>query len=293
MAKRFDLPPADPRSLRPGDILLHRTRGEISKLVAWAGNSPYSHAAIVYDDENLAEAMSAGVRKFRLADRLGDEMRKEFDFIDAYRGTGRPDGLAGPAMDAVRAVADKYMGRPYPLHELWYLGLVCAIRDKIPLSNEVKEFLRVVTDAFIDHDPAQQVCSEFVYRCYAEAQTAPSLKPTIVVATGAEEPFPSIDLWKLWQEYEEAKSRGEPHAEAAAARMPPEAAPPASEAVSDETLRANYAAIRERLGIGGAAAARAVDAPVVDADPNPRTILPADLQNSPDFKPLGRVLVGS
>ena len=265
----------DKSSIRPGDVLLHRTRGEISKLVAWAGDSPYSHAAIVYDGDNLREAISKGVVDTPIAERLA--MTDKFDFIDVYRRADAPAGLADMAMLAVRAVADGYSGKSYPLNELWYLGLVCAIRDKVPLDPPVKELLREITDMFIDHDPSQQVCSEFVYRCYAEAQTYPSIKPRIVVTSGPHESFPAIDLFKLYEEYEEAKGNAEPHARAAARMRPAVGHAP----VTDRELRARYAKVKAQVGD-----------PVIDGNPNPRTILPADIQNSPDFKAIGRVLVG-
>src|SRR5512139_1678081 len=96
-------------SLAPGSILLHMTKGEISKLIAWADNGQYSHAAIVLDDDKIAEAVAAGVREFPLADRLAQA--DEFRWIDAY-APAQPLGAAD--LEAVRTVAKGYVGVPYP-----------------------------------------------------------------------------------------------------------------------------------------------------------------------------------
>jgi hypothetical protein len=259
--------PFDKRKLLPGDVLLHSSPSAISKLIEWAGDSAYSHAAIVYDATSLREASAAGVRTYDLATRLADTT--DYAFIDAYRRAEEPAGLKDIEVAAVRKVADGYMGTPYPLSELGLLGLACALRDKIPLSDQLRLYLRWIIDACFDHTPNFQVCSETVYRCYSEAKVAPSLQPRIIISPLLDIPFPDINLKELIEEIIHAWEQANP---GTAALMP-------MARVSEDELLAHYARVRAKLGAG----------PVVDPDPNPRTILPRDLQDSPDFALLGRV----
>ena len=256
--------PFEPKNLTPGDVLLHAEHGyEISKLIAWAGSSPFSHASIVYDDKTMREASAAGVRSYDLATRFAD--KANYLYVDVYRRAAEPKGLAPAEVAAVRKVADGYMGVPYPLDKLAFLGLICAARDKIPTDPNVRWVLRLVTDWLVDRKPDFMVCSELVYRCYAEARVNPSIEPEIDVPQVSDMPFPDIDVPKL---LEEVWALLHPKSDDV---MPP-APVDETDAQSEALLRANYAKVRE-------------------IDPNPRLVMPADLQNSPDFTLLGRIRI--
>jgi len=206
------------------------------------------------------------VRTYDLATRLADTT--DYAFIDAYRRAEEPDGLRDVEVTAVRKVADGYMGTPYPLSELGLLGVACALRDKIPLNDTLRLWLREIIDACFDHTPNYQVCSETVYRCYNEAVVAPSVKPRIIISPLLDIPFPDIDVKELIEEIWHAWQQAHPGTAIAPMGH-----------VSEDDLLKRYARVRSKLGAG----------PVVDPDPNPRTILPRDLQDSPDFMLLGRV----
>jgi hypothetical protein len=259
--------PFDKSKLLPGDVLLHGSPSAISKIIEWAGDSPYSHAAIVYDAKSLREASAAGVRAYDLATRLADTA--DYAFIDAYRREDAPNGLRPDGVEAVNAVADQYMGTPYPLSQLGLLGLACALRDKIPLDDTLRLWIREIIDACFSNNPDLMVCSELVYRCYREAKHAPSLRPRIIISPVLDMPFPDINVSELIEEIIHAWQQAHP---GVAAIMP-------MGRVSEDELLVLYARTRSRIGA----------APVIDPDPNPRMILPRDLQNSPDFRLLGRV----
>lgn len=283
----------DKTTILPGDVLLHRGSGQLSALIAWAGDSPFSHAAFVYDDAQISEAAAVGVRHMPLAGRLADTT--DFLRIDVYRRTG---GLAPDHLTGIRAVADGYMGRPYPMNELLHLALICALRDKIPHDNRLRLLLREVTDHLIDNDPGHLVCSEFVYRSFAEAKVAPSLAPRIPILDWVDTPFPHIDWIKLIVELEEDKKRAQ-NAQKAGAPPPPNPSLRADVNVSADELREKHEELRDALGVSAPQAAPASNtarivtamagAAVFDPNPNPRAILPADLANSPDFTCLGTV----
>ena len=276
--------------LAPGSILLHMTKGEISKLIAWADDGMYSHAAIVLDAGTIAEAVSEGIRQFRLADRLADAA--DFRWIDAY-APAQP--LGADDLEAVRAVAQGYLGAPYPLNELLLLGLICAARDKIPGNGWLRLIVREAFDLALDPDPGAQVCSEFVFRCFAEAKTSPArrLAPQIVIEPRQHVPFPEIDWWALWREYEAARDRAHgttkppgrlPEPSAAATRLGEGVLADADE------LRAKAAQIRARYGIGRIAAEAVAAGRNEDPRPNPKLVTPADLAGSPSFRLAGRIV---
>lgn len=276
----------------PGSILLHMTKGEISKLIAWADNGQYSHAAIVIDNDTIAEAVAAGVRLYSLKQRLSE--KDEFHWIDA-RAPAQPLGAGDLA--AVAAVAQGYIGTPYPLNELLLLGVLCAARDKIPENEVARLVVRMALDYAIDADPKAMVCSEFVFRCFAEAATVPvhRLAPRIVIAPPKAVPFPDIDWLKLWQEYEDARQRA--HGGPALPELV-RAQDRRSDSAGDEVreLREKAARVRARLaagraGSGAADAAAAAATPVLDdPSPNPKMVTPGDLGGSPSFGPTERVV---
>jgi hypothetical protein len=278
--------------VQPGDILLHMGRGEISKLIAWAGDSHYSHAAVIYDAAQIAEAAAVGVRLMPLAGRAVDTT--DFTLIDVYRPTNDGAKLQPAQLAAIDAVAKSYLGVPYPLNELVMLGVVSAIRDKVPVHPFARLIVRIAMDHYINSDPDHQVCSEYVYRCFAEAKTSPSLAPPILIKPRVDTPFPDINWIKLLEEYEEAK-----HRQSADPATPlivnnlledKQLSVEAPETVSDEDLTSRHTIIKKRLSIGQNILLATGDRPVIDPLPNPRTILPADLAASPGFRILGALL---
>lgn len=295
--------PTPQASLQAGDILLHMGKGEISKLIAWAGSSDYSHAALVIDVDTIAEAVSVGARTLPLKDRLAQA--EEFRWIDAFRPS---KAIAEADLALVRQVAKGYLGVPYPLNELFVLGVVCAVRDKLPQHPWARLVVRLALDHVVNSDPKAQVCSEYVYRCFAEAATRPprALAPRIVIEPPVDTPFPDIDWLALWKEYEAARQHSQPHAVAASkptlagAAQAGFAAVAAAAEVGEDELRDKAAAVRARLAASRAKVlasanghvAAAPQAPLPDPLPNPKTVLPADLASSPSFAKGARVLVG-
>ena len=275
--------PFDPKNLVPGDMLLHCEHGyEISKLIAWAGSSPYSHASVVYDDKTMREASAAGVRSYDLAKRFAD--KTNYLYVDVYRRTGEAKGLTPPQVAAVRKVADGYMGVKYPLEDLFFLGVICAARDKIPTDMNVRWALRIVTDWLVNSKPDYMVCSELVYRCYAEAKVDPSIKPEIDVPDLSDTPFPDIDVPKLLEEIWDLLH---PNHDEVMPLVPTDETYEESEA----RLRANYARVRALFGADASSVPSDGGPRIPVTDPNPRLIMPSDLMNSPDFTELGRITI--
>jgi hypothetical protein len=134
-------PEIDPATLRPGDVLLMRGIGAVSELIAWFGDSTYSHAAIVVDDGQLIEAAAPVSRRVPVSLRLAQGAY--YDFIDAYRPT-RPDGrpLTRSERDTVAAAASAELDVPYPLDALLQMALFAALRNRVPANATVRWLIR-------------------------------------------------------------------------------------------------------------------------------------------------------
>lgn len=258
-----------PLDLHPGDVLLHMGKGEISKLIAWASNSRYSHAALVLDSDSLIEATASGVRIKALAPRLVE--RDEFVLIDGWRFKDGKGSLSTDHLGALQARARSFLGAPYPLDQLFELGIICALRSKLDWPEPLKWLLRVALDRAVQADPSRMVCSEFVYRSFAEATTEPpgALRPVIEVVDTPELPFPDIDWLALLKEYEQARHStplpAAPHT--APLQLQASGADPEHIALAEEIRRRRQGPVKA----------------IVDPWPNPETVTPEDFATSPSF----------
>ena len=294
--------------LQTGDILLMLGEGPLSQLIAWASDGAYSHAAIVADGGDLIEAAASGVRRYPLAQRLADQAN--YHFIDAFRahdGAGAP--LAPADLHDVLAKAEALLGVPYPVDQLALLGVVMAVRGKWPVHPWARLLVRVALDHALPDGDGRMVCSEVVYRAYAECAAVPAgrLAPEIVVGPRGTAPFPEID-WKalfdeVWPLLRPAGRQAlqAPRMQLNALRSDELAgagglqAEPAADALTDAELeQARQAVLAQAApaasGLLGTGDARlAADGPA-DLAPNPRLVSPQDLAISPSVSPLGRLM---
>jgi hypothetical protein len=260
--------------------LLHLGKSQISALVAWFGDAVYSHIAIMADAGELIEAAPGGARRVPLLRRLAQS--NDYHFIDLYR----PYAAGGrvPTEQQIAAVvrrATQYLGSPYPLDLLVQLGVISALRGRLPTSNVARWIIRIAIDAALSRDASRVMCSEIVYRAMAEALTTPpaSMAPTIVVSAPLLLPFPDIDIAKL---IEELEALLKPFARSASTFDPAAAL---DEHHSDAALSRDFAVLREQLGMSAVPAADVIVVP----DPNPKTVSPADLERSPSVRFVGRL----
>lgn len=303
--------------LEAGDILLMMGRSELSALIAWCGDSIYSHAALVADGGDLIEAAASGIRRYPLSRRLLDD--GNYAFIDAFRPLANDGAAIGiEDMGQVLRHAQSLLGVPYPVDMLATLGVILAVRGKWPLHPLARIVVREALDHLVRNNPSHMVCSEAVYRCFAECDVVPQgrLAPEIVLQSRGTEPFPDIDWKALWEEVWplirpqrrvalagvdeslrhvlHAGSDAGPLYEAGAASGP----------VSDLELSRLALAARSELGIGGpmlqqdvradGAASPAGELPPLQPipDPNPKLVSPLDLATTPSHVVLGRVMQG-
>ncbi|NIJ72043.1 MULTISPECIES: C40 family peptidase [unclassified Xanthomonas] len=306
------LPAFAPDQLQVGDILLQLGCGPVSELIAWCGDSIYSHAAIVADQGDLIEAAASGVRRYPLSQRLTDTTN--YLIIDAYR----PLSYACLALDdadraSVLAKAQSLLGVPYPLDSLATLGVLVAIRGKWPQHWLARIVVREALDHLVRDNPSHMVCSEVVYRALAECDATPPgrLAPQIVLSGPTHMPFPDLDWKALWEEVWQLLH---PHRQqvlgdvaqrlAAVEGAPASLAASALTTVTDEDLLNGANAVRAGLGLpplppvtdqaednGSLLREAGEEAPGTPLPhPNPKLVMPLDLANSPSHVVLGRLL---
>lgn len=292
--------------LQTGDVLLMLGHGELSKLIAWCGDSIYSHAAIVADGGDLIEAAASGVRRYSIATRLADT--SEYFFVDAFRPLAK-DGSAFTQDDraAVLAHAISLLGVPYPLDSLATLGVLVAVRQKWPQHWLARIVVREALDHLVKNNPSHMVCSEVVYRSLAECNVSPfaRLAPIVVLAEPTHEPFPHVDWKALWDEVWpllHPTRKAALAATAAQVQAKPSglmASGPAN--VTDQDLAASTRAARQTLGLEPSTTANDNGALLHEAsaggapgtpipNPNPKLVTPLDLTVTPSHTVIGRIM---
>jgi hypothetical protein len=172
-----------PPVMTPGDILLHYNTGIISDLIRLFDGSEYSHSSLVRNPEMVAEANAKGIGLNPLQPAIAAGR-----YTDTYRLNSSPASL-----DPALARADHYLniGGRYAFEQLLFLAVLCTTRQ-IPLPAIARMFLRKLLDAavsilnrIIASGREPMICSEFVFRCFDEADPAPSDVYTIVVGSFA------------------------------------------------------------------------------------------------------------
>ncbi|RTL20949.1 MAG: hypothetical protein EKK52_09255 [Burkholderiales bacterium] len=285
-------------ALRPGDILLHAGTGEISKLIKWASDSLYSHAALVYAPGLLAEAISGGVHLDQsIAARLADH--DEVTRIDVVRPVNGGQPLTGAQVGRLQAAAQALQGRKFALNQMAELGLICVLRNKLTDNMAARRLIHWLLNEVVPENENRLVCSEFVYLAFHGTQDA-ALDPQIVVTPAKDLPWPDVDYAQLLEEYLQARRRVNPAQDALALEaLTPD--PTAAEfmaaleaatvsELSDlearlATARAGLQALRQPAVAASAGLLAAHEAAV-----NAFLVVPEDLRNSPSFQFLGQLM---
>lgn len=306
--------PFAPDRLATGDVLLMLGHGPLSALISWCGDSIYSHAALVADGGDLIEAAASGIRRYPLAKRLVD--KDNYFFIDAFRPLANDRARLDDADRAsVLRHAQSLLGIPYPLDKLATLGVILAVRGKWPEHPLARLVVREALDHLVRDDPSHMVCSEAVYRCFAQCDAVPAgrLAPEIVLQARGTAPFPDIDWKALWDEVwplirpqrRAALATIDDGLRGANARQADKGVVGTDiGGVSDAELAQRAAVVRARLGVpatptlprsaddDGSLLREARDLQPLDPvpHPNPKLVSPLDLASTPCHVVLGRLM---
>jgi len=185
--------------LRPGDVLLFDSVHMLSELIKFAENRPVNHCTVYLGNGELAQVrghtpglnvrdrpLVPAARKENLRDRLAASPAYDRT-ISALRHVATPSGSAGA--EAVVKRAREYVEPEDTTYS--YLSLIALMVPSLFRTYEnyfqdpgaarrVGNLLRLVSQSLLDaldtdvSTPSKNkktlTCSEFVYRCYDEAQ---------------------------------------------------------------------------------------------------------------------------
>jgi hypothetical protein len=271
--------------LKTGDVLLMLSKGEVSALIAWMGDSIYSHSAIVVDSGELIEAVGRGVVFSSLS-----ELKKDKEgtwFVDAFqRIDHHGHDLSDSLRQAILRSAKTFLETPFEFGKLVQIGVISAVRQKWPQHWMARLLIREALDFVLANSSDAMTCSQFVYTSMllAEANPANSAAPRIIVPAPTDLPFPDIDWLQFAIEARAIIAAAKP----AAADGEIQWQQVSAQTISDDVLSAKAAVLRTQLGLTESISTHAHGR--VINNPNPKLVTPQDLANSPDCKVLGRLV---
>ena len=182
--------------VKPGDVLLFRGTGLIPWAIRLFDGGTVNHAAIALGGTDLAEAAGNGLQRRGLNDETSSVVFTEVRRLENTDLT--------PVLD--RASSFLADGDKYAYHQIVLLALL-AVTRRIPAPWAARRLIRSALDHaatavgdLIPTGKTRMICSEFVYRCYAEA--APPSPIAVDLATVFAVPAsvePTMLDWALTQ----------------------------------------------------------------------------------------------
>ncbi|HVE80223.1 MAG TPA: trypsin-like peptidase domain-containing protein [Gemmatimonadaceae bacterium] len=157
-------------NLTPGDVLLYRGTGIISKGIQWFDSSEVSHAGLYLGGLRVGEALANGLETRSLRDSF-----REQEWVAARRLTALPGN-----MTPVLGLANRYLAQrvAYGYSQIVLLAILSLVRKLAPtgwtgwLIVAAAKAALAALSAFLQSTRDLMICSEFVYRCYDEADPA-------------------------------------------------------------------------------------------------------------------------
>ena len=278
-------------ALEPGDVLLLRSQGPLSDLIAWLSGSAYSHAELYIGGGVLVEALAGqGVTYTKLEERLDTDTVSR---IDAYHNNCLVDGNDRAS---VVAKAKAMVGQHYALDQLVLVGLLMLVEDRQSAHPLLRWVAAAALRHLIEKNSDGVLCSELVYRCFAEADAQPAgrLAPAITLPRPTNTtPFPRDFDWAgLIRQIQHLITPASPP-RLAAILVAASVTDPVAAALADlpdaDTLTSLRETALDQLGLDvphGREGLLMAASPGVDA----RLVAPQDFAVSPDMHVLGTLL---
>ena len=160
--------PAPPHLVQ-GDILLYRSRSLVGRAIRLFDGSPVNHAGLYLGNDRVGEALAGG-----LVNQAFDESLSGNEWVTYHRLTP-----VRASMWPVVARAGHYLQRRerYAYEQLLLLA-VLSIGRRVPVNRVlawlVRRVLDTAADLLLSLGPTRGeplICSEFVHRCFEEAET--------------------------------------------------------------------------------------------------------------------------
>ncbi len=275
---------------KAGDVLLMMSTDELSKLIAWFGDSQYSHSALMVSEGVLMESIAAGITETKLVDLKQPDFH--IKYVDVYRSLDQEGNFYSASQQlAVLTSARLFMGIPFEFGKLVQIGVLAAVRQKIPANPIARRLLRLAFDHVIANSEKAMTCSQFVFTSLLRADVAPSasVTPRIIYSRPSGLPFPDdIDWHELLREIKALLSEHEQSENSLC--LINEIQRDEISVLSDAALTQKAAEVRSALGFSEADEIRTAtnsQGTIIDK-PNPKQVTPGDLFATPDHIALGR-----
>lgn len=172
--------------LRAGDVLLYRREGWLSDAIRFFDGRPVSHAAIYLGANGVGEALGHGVLRTNLHESV-----QGTEWVMARR-LGK-DVAMKPVID--RAAFYLGEGERYAYEQILLLAFLGITRKVAPtgvaglllrkILDEAAAALNRLIASITDGKKEPMICSEFVYRCFEEADAARDDDYTIRIGRAA------------------------------------------------------------------------------------------------------------
>jgi hypothetical protein len=181
--------------IEAGDVLLFRGKGLIPWAIRVFDGGEVNHAAIALDATTLGEAAALGLHRTAISGVVGRNVFTEVRRMDGI--------VAKPVLDRAGALLDD--GNRYAYHQIILLAILGVTR-RIPAPWAARRLLRSALDHaasavgdLVPTGKTRMICSEFVFRCYAEANPTSVIDIDLATVFALEEgPLPLLD-WALAQ----------------------------------------------------------------------------------------------
>lgn len=275
---------------KAGDVLLMMSTDELSKLIAWFGDSQYSHSALMVSEGVLMESIAAGITETKLTDLKQPDFN--IKYVDVFRSLDREGNFFSVSQQlAILTSARQFMGIPFEFGKLVQIGVLAAVRQKIPANPIIRRLLRLAFDHVLANREKAMTCSQFVYSSLLRADVAPSasVTPRITHSGPSGLSFPDNIDWHelvreikaLLPEHEQIENSHWSINEIQSDEI---------SVLSDAALLQQAAEVRLALGLTATDEIRIASHLIGDIidNPNPKLVTPGDLFETPDHIPQGR-----
>jgi hypothetical protein len=155
--------------LRAADVLLYRGRSFVSRAICLLDGTSASHAGLYLGDGQVGEAVGRGLVRNALADSCEDH-----DWVQVRRIKATPLPDVSPILHSADAYLDARTR--YAYQQIVLLAFLCLTR-RLNIPPLLDRLVRRTVDAaagylneLLGGGKQLIICSEFVYRCYADAE---------------------------------------------------------------------------------------------------------------------------
>lgn len=163
---------AIPDTITDGDVILYRSKSLLGKAIRFFDGRPVNHAGIYLGNTQIGEALGDGIQQ-----RAFDTSMRGNEWVIARRLKAPPYSM----WPVVRRAGYYLQRKERYAYEQLLLLAVLSLTRKLKVNRFLRPLLRHLLDGaaklllkLVPTKGEPMICSEFVFRCYEEAQPGSS-----------------------------------------------------------------------------------------------------------------------